>query len=650
MQLDTLDLQFGPGSPSGFTPSGIASFSDLRPAAVVRELIQNSLDAAVEAGVPTANVLFRAARRKAHDIPSMTAYRKAFAAAVRTHEDMGGGQLPSQAERVVQVIGDAVSANEQDILVVLDNGIGLSPGKMTALLSDGVSAKGAGSTGTFGNGHSVAIPASDLRYVLYGGVTADGSRIGAGHAVLASSVVRNQQYQTSGDGFLITGFRDGFYEFAEGTSLPALIAESLNEIEQSSGHGTVVIISAFNNFRETASLWDLVSKAAACNFFQAISEGRLVVQVEDRRHGKSGMAKSVDRLTLSAVLETNREEKRTQAFLSGQRAFDAHDTLQYGKRHVFKTTLGEIQVRIRERSSGTCRVDLCRNGMWITDDKNIPGFYYGFQDRKPFHALLLLDSCSGGRLHELVRNAEGPLHDKLHIKQRLSIARAKELRAAFRAIRDQLRSVVAEVGSETYSPDDFLALDFGGDGPGGNAQPSFWGTPERVTRREPGYSYDESQPGSGTDDGGRTKQQQSIPSRPERPRPVLPSLFQAASVSLGPNRRRIRLQCEEGCKDVELRLCVDENVDATCDNLRRAEIETVHFTQASVGGRNLQGKQLVRQNGRVVGIRLGEIAANSSLNIEVCYELPDGLLFVPGWEPTLRVEVFRVPMPAPEGK
>ena len=78
-----------------------------------------------------------------------------------------------------------------------------------------------------------------------------------------------------------------------------------------------------------------------------------------------------------------------------------------------RTQLGKIQVRIRKRSSGSQRLDLCRNGMWITDDKRIPGFYYAFRDRKPFHAILLLDSGSGGRLHELVRNAEGPLHDKL---------------------------------------------------------------------------------------------------------------------------------------------------------------------------------------------------------------------------------------------
>lgn len=641
MHDNTLDLQFGPGSPSGFTPSGIAGFSDLRPAAVVRELIQNSLDAAVEANVSPARVRFRLTRQKTRGIPGIKAFRKAFFAAVRTHENMGGGHLPSQAERVVQVIRSAVKGKEHDILAVLDNGIGLNPTKMSALLSDGVSAKSGAATGTFGNGHTVAIPASNLRYVLYGGVTSDGSRIGAGHAVLASSINRKQQHQTSGDGFLVNGFRAGSYEYANGTFLPDLITENLDDIEQSSGHGTAVIISAFNNFRESDPLWDMVSKAAACNFFQAIDEERLVVQVEDRRPGGAGTPKSLDRSTLRSVLEANRDEKRSQAFLSGNRAYDAYDAFRFGSDDVFQTTLGEVRIRIRERSSGTPRVDLCRNGMWITDDRNLPGFYYAFQDRKPFHAILLLDSHSGGRLHELVRNAEGPLHDKLDVKQRLSKKEASELRAAFREIRDFLKSVVPEVGSEAYSPVDFLALDFGGDGTGGGARRSFWGSPVAVTRRDPGYAYGERLPGPGAGNGGGTKPNQGAPPKIQRPRPVLRSLFKAASIPAGSNRRRIRLECEQGCEDAELRLCVDENVDATCDNLRRDEIETVYLTQISVGGRDLNGQDLVRHDGKVVGVRLGDVAPNSSLDIEVRYELPEALLFLPGREPALRVEVFR---------
>ena len=642
MNDNLLKLRFGPGSPSGFTPSGIASFSDLRPAAVVRELIQNSLDAAVEANVGMAVVRFRLTRCKTSYIPGIREYQRAFLAAVENHKRMGGGELPSQAQRVVQVMQVAAFRDEQDILSVLDNGIGLDETRMTALLSDGVSAKGEAATGTFGNGHSVAIPASDLRYVLYGGLTSKEDRICAGHVVIASWVIPNKTYPRSGDGFLIKAFRNASYEYAKGSSVPGLIGKNLDDIQEHSRHGTAVIIAGFNNFRERLSLWQMVSKAASCNFFQAIEEGQLAVHVEDHRPRESREPRVLDRSTLKGVLEANRNEKRSKAFLSGQKAFDAHEALQFGKPYVVPTKIGEIRVRIRERSLGSQRVDLCRNGMWITDDKKIPGFYSAFHDRKPFHAILLLDSGSGERLHELVRNAEGPLHDKLDAKQRLSKSEASELRKAFREIRDWLRSTVPEIGSDSYSPDDFLALDFGEDGPGGRAQRSFWGTPVAISRRDPGWSYGDPNPepgpgwGPGPGPGPRPK---SHP-RP-RPRPVLRPFFNTASIPLALNHRRIRLECQESCKNAELRLCVDENVDATCDSLRRYEIETVYLTRVDLGGGRVDDSQLVRQNGHIVGVRLGDIAANVSLDIEVHYMYPDGLLVLPGHEPALRVEVFR---------
>ena len=643
-----LDLRFGPGPPSGFTPSGIAGFSDLRPAAVVRELIQNSLDAAVEANVSEAKVRFRLTQERTADIPGIGAYKNAFLNAKKTHKDMGGGKLPSQAARVVRVIEKALKEDGHEVLSVLDNGIGLDTAKMSALLSDGVSAKGGTATGTFGNGHSVAIPASNLRYVLYGGITKNGKRIGAGHAVLASSVNPNKQYQRSGDGFLVRGFSGGSYNYANGFALPHLISKNLDDIHKHSRHGTAVIISAFNHFRHAkshTSLWDIVSKAAASNFFQAIQEGRLVVQVEDHSPGNPMPAVALDASNLRDVLEDNRNEKRARGFLSGQKAFSAHKSLCFGKSHVFKTSLGLVGLRIRERASGTARVDLCRNGMWITDDKNIPGFYYKFADRRPFHALLMLDSKSGGRLHELVRNAEGPLHDKLDVKQRLSKSEGRDLRKAFREIRTWLRSKVPEISSKSYSPDDFLALDFGQDGTSGTARRSFWGSPVPVMRRNPPLPFTVSgnpDPDPHPDPDPDPNPIARLRPRPRlKARPVLRPFFQTTSIILGTNHRRIRLECKKECKNAELRLSVDENVDATCDPVRRYEIETVYFTRVDVNGQRVDENKLVRQNGRIVGVRLGSIAANTSLDVDVRYKLPSGLLVLPGQEPALRVEVFR---------
>ena len=43
-----LTLKFGAGEPSGFTGYTTASFNHVPPAKILREILQNSLDAAVE--------------------------------------------------------------------------------------------------------------------------------------------------------------------------------------------------------------------------------------------------------------------------------------------------------------------------------------------------------------------------------------------------------------------------------------------------------------------------------------------------------------------------------------------------------------------------------------------------------------------------
>lgn len=636
-----LDLRFGPGSSTGFTPAGIAGFGDLKPSAVVRELIQNSLDAAVEAGEKTAIVRFRITRRKTRDIPGIQSYREAFYAAVKSQETNNGGTLANQAQRVVDNIEKTLEQDEHDTLSILDNGIGLNKTKMAALLSDGVSAKGEGATGTFGNGHSVAIPASDLRYVLYGGITEDGDRIGAGHAVLASQKVPGEPHQKAANGFLIHAFQDGSHEYVEGSAIPDPIASELENIRESSIRGTAVIIPGFNNFRQDKPLWDMVAKAAACNFFQAIQEDKLAVWVEDMRPGKR-QDNSLDRSTLKEVLETNRNKKRSRAFLSGQKAFEAHEVLQSGKRHTVQTSQGKIRVQLRVGVPGGTRVDLCRNGMWIT--KDIPGFYSAFTDRTPFHALLLLDPTAGG-LYELVRNAEGPLHNTLDVKQRLSSSDARALRAAFKEIREWLRSNVSKISGDSYSPDDFLTLDFGEDANagGGRAQHSFWGTPTAVDRRNPDVSWRSplrGDVGPLPEPGKKTRHTNVTRSRN---RPVLRPFFQAASVPCGPNRRYILIECQESCENAELHLCVDENMDATCDHLRRDEIATVFLSNVKVEDRRARDNDLIRENGRIVGVRLGNLAANASVRVNMEYQLPENLSVPPGQEPTLRVEVFKAP-------
>ena len=645
MPNDSIDLRFGPtSSNTGFSLTNTANFGDLRPETVVRELIQNSLDAAVEAEEQMVIVRFRLTRIKTNDIPGIDNYRDAFEGAVKSHKDDAGGKLPSQAANVVRFIKNALVKDKLDTLFVLDNGIGLNKAKMDALLSDGVSAKSEHATGSYGIGHFAGISASDLRYALYGGITEDGNKIGAGHAVLASRKVQGKDHRRSGDGFLIHGFQDGAYVYAQDSSIPNLIAGALEDIQDDAGgRGTAVIIPGFNNFREDKkTLWELVSKAAACNFFQAIEEGRLTVWVEDLRP-EGHDDESLDNTTLKGVLEKYRAEKRSKSFLSGQKAFEAHDVLRSGRDHTVPTSIGEIHIKLLIGHSNSHRVDLCRNGMWITYHPNISGFQGAFTGRQPFHALLLVDTATTGeRLHKLFRDAEGPLHEKLDLK-RLSRGDAKVLRAALKEIREWLKNQIPEVGSDSYTPDDFLTLDFGDDEgtEGGKARRFFWGMPTPVSQRINSLSSDllssdigpPPNPGPGPGPGPGPH-----PHPHRRPRPTLRDFFSTVAIPSGPNRRSIHLECYESCENAEFQLRVDENIDATCDHQRVDEFAKVLLKGVKVNGLDVQGNKLVRENGQVVGVRLGDLAANTSVRIDTGYQLHESLS---GVEPALRVEVFK---------
>lgn len=651
MTNTTPDLLFGPGPSDGFTPAGIAAFDDLRPAAVVRELIQNSLDAARAGNVPRAVVRFRLSRVRRDDLPGIESYTSAFAKAIETQCNMGGN-LSRQAELVVKRIRGALDRDELEVLSVLDNGVGLNEQRMNALLSDGLSIKEGDAAGTYGNGHSTAIPASDLRYVLYGGIAGNGQRIGAGHAVIASHLQDGENHLRAAHGFFIRGFRAGagtLYEYATDDDVPPVIARDLDSIRETDGHGTVVVIPAFNNFLEEASLWDMVAQAASANFFVAIEEGELRVTVEDDRPGDEAKIWILDKITLRRVLDAHKDRRRAAAFLNGRRAFEAHRAYETGAHHRIATSAGNINLRLLESNAGNTRIDLCRNGMWITDDRRIPVFQQKFTDQMPFHGVLSLEAGDGQKLHEYLRLAEGPLHNSIAIK-RLPQEDARACRKALGEIVKWILTHTPKVQSDAYVPPEYLSLDFGDPGSeGGNGtgkrRKVFWGAPVPITRN-PSRQLHLLSIDPDPENGGereRRGQRRDVPNPPSadrsRRRPVLPTIFQAVSRPAGPNRRRILVECPNGCKDAQLRLIVDEALDATCERPGQDAYAPAVLSNVLVNGKAVRNSQLVVWEADVVGVRLGDLPAKSSIEVEADYRLTGD--FTDFLNPSLRVEVFR---------
>lgn len=634
-------LRFGPaGDIKGFNPAGIAAFDNLRPAAVVRELVQNSCDAAREAGRDKAIVRFRLSTVATDDIPDIEAYKRAFDAAIAMQEELARGTLSPTASSVTRTIGEALRQETQSLLSVFDNGIGLDERRMNALLSDGVSAKGGGASGTYGNGHSVAIPASDLRYLLYGGVLNTGEEIGSGHAVIAShaSPDMSDTHASSGDGFLIKGFCNGrngkLFDCARGPEIPKVIRDQLDELLADTNHGSVVIIPSFNRFREPRSLWSTVSEAVACNFFQAVTERQLVVHVEDPSDATdlAPGIRTLDHGNIDRVLAANRDKSRSKGFLSGKKAFDSYNALIRGIDHVpVATSYGSLRIRLLQKQSGSPRIDLLRNGMWITDDKaprgGIPGFYYKFRDRQPFHALLLLDDDTT-ELYRLVREAEGPLHDKLNVKN-LGKEDRTAIQKAFAELRNWLIANTEEVSDNAFTPDDILVLDFG-------EGSDYWATPVAVGQRSPERNPIRSRHTRSTD---RKASNNKVDPLGRSRRRTIESLFSAVTVPLSVDRRRIEVTFHRQCRLAELRLFVDENIDSTCDRIVRDTRADVEMRDVLVNGTAVDNSGLLVEDGKVVGVRLGSLAKDEVVAVEVSYSLPGYFGAVQASNACLLVEV-----------
>ena len=286
--------------------------------------------------------------------------------------------------------------------------------------------------------------------------------------------------------------------------------------------------------------------------------------------------------------------------------------------------------------------------MWITDDRSsagIPGFYYKFADRIPFQAVLSLNADDGHNLHELIRIAEGPLHDSIRVK-RLPRADQTRCRKALSEIRTWILDHTKPIQSDSYTPDDFLTLDFGDEGGtgAGKSVKGHWGTPVPVDRRParqlmlfPDDDSQETEPGK-PDPRNRGKRKSPYVDR-SRQRPSLPAFFQAASRPVGEGRRRIVIDCLRDYADAELRLIADEAIDATCDRPNQDPYVPATLANVTINGEPVARESLRTWEKRVVGVRLGNLKEGASLEIEADYRLSGDFAGLP--DPALRIQLFR---------
>ena len=248
------------------------------------------------------------------------------------------------------------------------------------------------------------------------------------------------------------------YVFPSNGEIPSFLDSQLDIVERDSGSGSVVVITAFNDFLEDDedSCVETILTTAAKHFFPSIRSGQLVVSVI-----RNSEVKVLDKSSLGDIISKNVKNTRTGDPFSNEKAYKAYQTFIVADEQVVETTYGKIIIHIRQSPQERTRINLFRSGMWITDvlPRNRLGNYSGY---KPFNALVLIEPPS--EAFKLVRKSEGEKHLDISAN-RLADEDRKNFNVLFMEIRDKIIEGLEKSETELFSPDSFMLINPVGDGP-----------------------------------------------------------------------------------------------------------------------------------------------------------------------------------------
>lgn len=438
------------------------------PETIVRELLQNSLDAAREAGKATrdnpARVTFTITECSWDEVPGQQAYRTAFEKAVE-YRQAHGNELPQAEIRVIERISAALQQLTVRLLFCRDNGIGIDD--MERILNESNSSKPRKGGGSIGVGHLTAYAGSDTRYILYAGCSETKGDIAGGHAILAAHIGGGKRI--SANGYYVRESADlfsihGRYQ----ADMPLLLQREIDLLEDT---GTVVCITGFNGFHDDDPVNE-IARVTATYFLAAILSDEMVVDIENRL---SGEHMRVDRETLRDILRREEMELRTRTgWLAGNRAMRAFETLWSGQALRFGSDV-EVYYRPLEAIRTRSQVNVFRGGMWVAlNPTRPPGLsLQNLSHLRTFDCVVLLHPNEDeSSLYGLARAAEGTDHIEFDQYGAMTQEQRSQMQEHFAIIATKLSEVIGNRAEErSYSPEGFATV------------PSLGSQPQRVLPR-----------------------------------------------------------------------------------------------------------------------------------------------------------------------
>jgi len=583
-------------SQSGFTNASISASNDKDASVIIRELLQNSYDSAInDANQPVAKVKLIIDYINKENIPGIDNYEKALNA-------IENEKLSEQEKDIFNVLKEELKKDKIPILYVIDNGVGFSNITLCSVLSDGISTKNNPNNagGSYGNGHFSAFNISNLRYVLYGGISKMGNTICSGQALLRTHKSNGLK---DAKGFLRTKDEPILEEndvFLKGNDIPNVIVQQLDKIEQ---NGAVVAILGFNFFgndNNIKKVVDLMSSSVTRNFFVAISDGMLEVEIINDE--KSVI---IDVSTLKTIFYETKEEKSNPNFNIAERFYTM---MEKGQCQTIETKQGDVKVYYKESATDT-RLALCRNGMWINDALPPPLNKGQFTENKYFNALILPQRDAN--FSTLIRRAEGNLHMDIKLNRFLNdtSGRAKKelLQCAMKEVSDHLIKVIGKNDSDSFDVDiPELSINMIGDTKSKDSKKRKSPKTKKVARKPKSATKDD---GTGKPTGGKGKKKKSD-NKIRVGNPFEIGRF-ASRHNAKQKVAKLQFSIEKNASNLLLSLRLEDGTDPTCDT-------TVIPNRLAIKNAKYNGKDCKIINDDTID--MGKVDKNTPIQLRVEYD------------------------------
>lgn len=457
----------GGGETDGFNNSSIDTFIGRRVFSLIRETIQNSMDARANPGKPV-RMYFSLDQVRKSEALGISELLPFLNLAARTAKDQHGAEHPG-TKFFKRAIDQIVSSETIPFFSIHDfETIGLAgptesgkgkPGAWLALVKgSGLSIKNSpGSLGSFGHGSKAPFAISQIRSVFYFSRIQEGSNFESrfqGKSILQSMETKNGE-MTQGTGYF--GHKHRCMPLVN-DDVPKWVAKLRDKHGEGTGTSLLVPFPELGNNSE--DFWRDIKISILSNFYYAILQGNLEVGLGNGEViTSSNLGECLDNL-LSEISRKQQDESQElreelrSAITIQYPSIEKHGTL-------ISKSFGEVEwfMRIGQdidwRNVGVAR----ENGMLISRRaKNLEKF----TGTKPFDMFLCVVGQSGS---QILRATENPAHTDFEFDRITDPLERKKMLKEYSEFTREIREIIREHAAIDSSAEVFTSdLDdfFGG--------------------------------------------------------------------------------------------------------------------------------------------------------------------------------------------